>query len=172
MERRGFEGEIFTMTKPSTPVKLPALDPATVAVRRGTGYPADLAKPCAGRAKRALGNALGLKNFGVNLTELPPGTWSALRHWHTHEDEFVYIVEGEVMLITDAGEQVLRAGMAAGFPAGVPDGHHLVNRSDKPAVYLEVGDRRDAEDDCFYPDVDLQILHQDGVFTRKDGSPV
>jgi uncharacterized cupin superfamily protein len=160
------------MTKPSAPLKLPALDPATVAVRRGTSYPADLGERCAGREKRALGNALGLKNFGVNLTELPPGAWSALRHWHTHEDEFVYIVEGELTLITDAGAQVLRAGMAAGFPAGVPDGHHLVNRSDKPAVYLEVGDRRDGEDDCFYSDVDLQILHQDGVYTRKDGSPV
>jgi uncharacterized cupin superfamily protein len=159
------------MIKPSAPLKLPALDPATVAVRRGTSYPADLAEPCALRVKRALGNALGLKNFGVNLTELPPGTWSALRHWHTHEDEFVYIVKGEVILITDVGEQTLCAGMAAGFPAGVADGHHLVNRSSETAIYLEVGDRRDAEDDCFYPDVDLQILHQDGVFTRKDGRP-
>jgi uncharacterized cupin superfamily protein len=160
------------MAEPSAAsVKLPALDPATVAVRQGSSYPADLAGPCAGRIKRALGNALGLKNFGVNLTELPPGSRSALRHWHSHEDEFVYIVEGEVILVTDAGEQVLRAGMAAGFPAGVPDGHQLVNRSGKLAVYLEVGDRRD-EDDCFYPDADLQFRHQDGVFTRKDGSPV
>lgn len=152
------------------PFKLPALDPATVPVRQGSRYPAGLAHHSAGRLKQALGDAVGLSNFGVNLVRLEPGVWSALRHWHSREDEFVYIVEGELTLVTDAGEQVLRAGMVAGFPAGVPDGHHLVNRGTKGAVYLEVGDRRD-DDDCHYPDADLQYRHQDGGFTRKDGRP-
>src|SRR5215470_3996132 len=123
------------------PLKLPALDPAGVQAVEGTNYP-DAYKPrVAGRTKRRLGDALGLKNFGVNLTTIKPGAGSALRHWHSREDEFIYILTGELVLITDAGEQVLAAGMCAGFPAGKADGHCLVNRSTLDAVYLEIGDR-------------------------------
>ncbi len=151
-------------------LRRPALDPASLPEKAGsTSYPADLAPKVAGRAKRALGDPLGLTHFGVNLVRLRPGGWSALRHWHSHEDEFVYVVEGELMLVTEAGEQKLVPGMVAGFPAGRADGHHLVNRSGADAVYLEVGDRR-AEDDCFYPDEDLVSYHGDGGrFRRKDG---
>ena len=154
------------------PPKPPAIDAMQVAPAPGSNYP-DAFKPrVAGRAKRKLGDALGLKNFGVNLTTLRPGAASALRHWHLTQDEFVYILEGELVLVTDAGEQVLSAGMAAGFPAGKADGHHLVNRADRDAVYLEVGDRS-AGDAGNYPDDDLVARAVDGVwkFTHKDGTP-
>jgi uncharacterized cupin superfamily protein len=158
-------------TTSSKPTKATVIDPETVAVRRGSSYPPDLAPLAAGRARRALGDVAGLTNFGVNLVRLAPGSWSSVRHWHSHEDEFVYMLDGEAVLVTDAGEQVLRAGMAAGFPAGVADGHHLINRTSATVTYLEVGARH-PEDDCFYPDADLQYRHQDGAFTRKDGRPV
>ena len=153
-------------------IKPPALDPATVPPRVGTNYPPDFAELCAKREKRALGNALGLKNFGVNLTTLLPGVGSSHRHWHTRQDEFVYVLEGELVLVTDAGEQLLTAGMAAGFPAGKPDGHHLVNRSDKPATYLEIGDRTPG-DEGEYPDIDLAARQIDGRlrYVRKNGEP-
>jgi uncharacterized cupin superfamily protein len=153
-------------------LKLPALDPAGVAPAVGSNYP-DVFKPrVAGRAKQKLGDALGLKNFGVNLTTIKPGAASALRHWHLKQDEFVYILEGELVLVTDAGEQVLSAGMAAGFPAGKADGHHLVNRSDRDAVYLEVGDRT-AGDAATYPNDDLEARAVAGgwKFFHKDGTP-
>jgi len=146
----------------------PALDPAAVAVRRGTSYPSGFDAPCAAREKRRLGDALGLRNFGVNLVTLPPGAASSQRHWHSHQDEFVYIVEGEAALVTDAGEQTLGPGMVAGFPAGRADGHHLVNRSGTDVVYLEVGDRPPA-DDVDYPDIDM--LLRGGRFIRRDGTP-
>jgi uncharacterized cupin superfamily protein len=122
----------------------PVLDPASVEPRRGAAYPEHLRGPFAAREKRALGDPLGLTSFGVNLTRLPPGTASALRHWHSLEDEFVMVLEGEATLITEAGETVLGPGMAAGFPKGKADGHHLVNRGKSDVVYLEVGDRRPA----------------------------
>ena len=152
--------------------KLPALDPATIEPRTGTGYPAPFRAAVAAREKRAVGDALGIKNFGVNLTRLPPGCASAQRHWHSKQDEFVLIVEGEATLITDAGEQVLGPGMVAGFPAGKADGHHLVNKSDRDVVYLEVGDRT-ALDECDYPDIDLAVRWIDGEekYVRKDGTP-
>jgi uncharacterized cupin superfamily protein len=156
--------------KPS--LKSPAIDPQTVVAAVGSNYP-DAFKPrVAGRAKRKLGDALGLKNFGVNLTTIKPGAASALRHWHLKQDEFVYILEGELVLVTDAGEQTLTAGMAAGFPAGKADGHHLVNRSQRDAVYLEVGDRTPG-DGAHYPDDDLVALAVPGgwTFTHKDGRP-
>jgi uncharacterized cupin superfamily protein len=147
-------------------------DPKTIEPRIGTGYPPPYAEPCLKRAKRALGNAVGLKNFGVNLTELPPGTWSAQRHWHTRQDEFIYVLEGELVLVTDEGEFTLKPGMSAGFPAGVKNGHHLINKSDRPAVYLEVGDRS-AGDQAFYPDADLEAHPPRGgsVFTHRGGKP-
>jgi uncharacterized cupin superfamily protein len=124
------------------------------------------------REKRSLGDALGLTKFGVNLTTLPPGKESSMRHWHTHEEEFVFVLEGEVVLCTDAGEQTLVAGSCAGFKAGAKDGHQLVNRSDLPAVYLEVGTRDDA-DAVVYPDVDLlwNPAVQPDRYMHRDGTP-
>ena len=154
-------------------LKLPALDPADVPAATGSNYPHQYRAAIAGRSKRRLGNALGLDIFGVNLTTIRPGAQSALRHWHSAQDEFIYMVEGELVLITDGGEQVLRAGMCAGFPAGKADGHHLVNRSGRDAIYLEVGDRT-KHDVVTYPDNDiLAAATSDGSrrFTKKDGTP-
>ena len=123
----------------SDDLRRPAVDPATLPPRRSSGYPEPFQTAVEGRIKRALGDAFGLTQFGVNLVEMPPGCWSSQRHWHSHEDEFVYVVSGELVLVTDAGEQPMRKGMVAGFPAGRADGHHLINRSGQPAVYLEIG---------------------------------
>lgn len=154
------------------PLKPPALDPASLSPRSTSGYPEPFRSRVLPREKRALGDALGLTKIGVNLTTLMPGRESAMRHFHTHEDELLFVVEGEVVLRTEAGEQVLTAGMCAGFPAGVRDGHQLVNRSDRPARYLEVSNR-DPNDGAEYPDVDLAYRKGPGgahIFTRKDGS--
>ena len=139
----------------------------------GTRYPAPFDQPCRAREWLRLGDAAGLTQFGVNLLHLPPGAWSSQRHWHSHEDEFVYVLEGELTLITDAGEQVLTPGLAAGFPAGVPDGHNLVNKTDKDALDLEIGNRH-PEEEAHYPDVDLHVRRSGGAFnfTRKDGSAI
>jgi uncharacterized cupin superfamily protein len=153
-------------------LKPPALHPETVAPRSTSGYPEPFRSRVLPREKRALGDALGLTKIGVNVTTLPPGKESSMRHFHTREDELVYVLEGELVLITDEGEQTLLAGSCAGFPAGSRNGHHLINRSDRPARYLEISNRDD-EDTAEYPDIDL-ALHRgaDGkfVFTRKDGS--
>ena len=150
----------------------PALDPPDVVPHTGSGYPEPFRSRVLPREKRFLGEALGLTQFGVNLTTLPPGRESSMRHWHTREDEVVYVLEGEVVLRTDIGEQLLRAGQCAGFPAGSGDGHQLVNRSDRPAVYLEVGSRDEA-DQVYYPDVDMHygLPGHAGKFTRRDGTP-
>lgn len=151
--------------------KSAAIKAADVEARRGTTYPQPYRRQVEDRSKRQLGEHFGLTRYGVNLVELPPGAWSAQRHWHSHEDEFVYVLTGELTLITDAGEEVLTPGMVAGFPAGVEDGHHLVNRSGEPASYLEVGDRNDA-DEVFYPDIDLELRRDDRgrrVFRRRSG---
>ena len=144
------------------------IDPKATRASVGSGYPPPYAAPCASRVRTRLGDAAGLTDFGVNLLRLPPGTWSSQRHWHTAEDEFVYVLEGEVVLVTDAGEETLRPGDCAGFKAGVEDGHHLQNRSQTDVVLLEVGSRK-AEDAGDYPDIDMRFS-PDG-FTRKDGSP-
>jgi uncharacterized cupin superfamily protein len=139
-----------------------------------SGYPADLIAKIGAREKRTLGDIFGLANFGVNITRLPPGAASALRHAHEKQDEFVYIVQGACTLVTDAGETAMTAGMCAGFPAGTGDAHHLVNRGDADCVYLEVGDRTLFER-VTYPDDDLDIRPgPDGksVYFRKDGTPV
>ena len=153
-------------------LKLPALDPATVADVRGCGYPEPFRSRMGDRSKKKLGDAAGLTRFGVNLVTLGPGGQSALRHWHTLEDEFVYVLEGELVLVTDAGEQVLRPGDSAGFPAGVKDGHCLQNRSAADASFLVVGSRDDA-DAGEYPDIDLQFLpgrySGGGGYAHKDG---
>jgi uncharacterized cupin superfamily protein len=153
-------------------LKLPAIDPAQVPPVAGSNYPVEFKPRVAGRSKQKLGDALGLKNFGVNLTTIKPGAASALRHWHVKQDEFIYIVSGELTLVTDAGEQLLTAGMCAGFPAGAANAHHLVNRADRDAIYLEVGDRTPG-DSATYPDDDIVAKAVDGgwQFTRKDGTP-
>lgn len=148
---------------------MPKIDLTSVTRRKGSGYPAPFGKYAGERVKQALGQAGGLTDFGVNLTQLPPGAWSSQRHWHSREDEFVYVLSGELTLITDAGAQSLRAGDCAAFPANVADGHHLINRSDTMAVYLEIGSRHD-DDTCSYPDVDLHLAREDGGFTHKDGT--
>jgi uncharacterized cupin superfamily protein len=148
-------------------LKLPALDPASVKEVRGSAYPEPFKSRMGERMKKRLGEACGLTKFGVNLVTLGPGGQSALRHWHTLEDEFVYVLEGEVVLITNDSEQVLRAGMCAGYPAGKRDAHHFINRSQRPAKYLEIGNRIE-EDTASYPDDDLMWV-EGNVAAHKDG---
>jgi len=155
------------------PTALKAVAAISVAPRaKPSNYPEPFASRVAGRQKRALGDAFGLANFGVNLTRLAPGALSALRHAHAKQDEFIYILEGHPVLITDRGETPLAPGMCAGFKAGTGDAHHLVNRGAADVVYLEVGDRTSG-DAVEYPDDDIQALcGPDGQwrFTRKDGT--
>ena len=155
----------------TTDLRLPALDPATVPERRASGYPEPYRSRMGDRAKRRLGDACGLTKFGVNLVTLGPGGQSALRHWHTLEDEFVYVLDGEVVLISDAGEQILQAGMCAGYPAGKRDAHQFVNRANAPAQYLEVGNRIEG-DNAFYPDDDVMWIETESgiVAAHKDGT--
>lgn len=145
------------------------IDPEAAVVRVGSAYPAPFDEPCRERTRTRLGDVAKLTQFGVNLLRLQPGVWSSQRHWHTAEDEFVFVVEGEVVLVTNEGEQTLRAGESAGFPAGEANGHHIQNRSSREAVLLEVGARRPGEDAVDYPDIDL-ILNADG-FCHRDGRP-
>jgi uncharacterized cupin superfamily protein len=149
---------------------MPKIDIAAIAPRKGSGYPAPFHEIAAGRIKSALGDAAGLSDFGVNLVTLPPGNWSSQRHWHSHEDEFVLVLSGELTLATDAGEEILVAGDCAGFPKGLADGHHFINRGAADAVYLEVGTRADGVDVCTYPDIDLVLTPGRG-FTHKDFAP-
>jgi uncharacterized cupin superfamily protein len=132
-----------------------AIDPATLPARRGSSYPEPFRNEVEARIKRALGDPCGLTQFGVNLVELPPGCWSSQRHWHSHEDELVYVLEGELTLVTDAGA------------------HHLINRTGRPSVYLEVGTRREDVDEVDYPDIDMAVRQtRDGQrFVRKSGEP-
>jgi uncharacterized cupin superfamily protein len=150
-----------------------AIDPMTLIPRKGSAYPAPFAAACMDREKRALGDPFGLSQFGVNLTRLMPGTASSQRHWHSHEDELIYILEGEVVLITDEGEQVMTPGMCAGFKSAVENGHHLVNRSDRDAVYLEVGTRSPVGG-ADYPDIDMIVRRDENGkwrYLHKDGTP-
>ncbi len=149
---------------------MPKIDPFDVPKSIGTGYPAEFNTPCAGRVRQRLGEAGGLTDFGVNLMRLPPGNWSSQRHWHSHEDEFVYVLEGELTLVEDDGETVLQAGDCAAFPKGTGNGHHLINRSDTVAIYLEVGSR-DPDDLTTCSDVDMMSANADGRFVHKDGTP-
>lgn len=149
---------------------MPKIDLDSVPKRKGSGYPPAFAAPCAERVRQRLGDVGGLRDFGVNLMRLPPGNWSSQRHWHSHEDEFVYVLEGELTLIEDGGETLLRAGDCAAFPKGTGNGHHLVNRSNAVAVYLEVGSRAPA-DITTCSDIDMMSANADGRFVRKDGTP-
>ena len=150
----------------------PAIDIFDVPTQDEGSYPEPFDEPCKPRVKRALGDYFGLEQFGVNLVELAPGGWSAQRHWHSHEDELVYVISGQLTLVTDSGEQVLTSGMATGFRHDVSNGHHLVNRSGATAVFLEIG-TREPHDDCHYPDVDLFLASTPNghVFQHKDGTP-
>ncbi len=150
---------------------MPKIDLDAVESEIGSTYPEPYASQMGGRGFQALGDAAGLTQFGVNLVTMPPGAISSLRHWHTGEDEFVWMVSGELVLVQDGGETVLRAGDAAAFKAGDPDGHHLRNRSGAVASFLVIGTRA-ASDTCTYPDVDL-INRTEGArnwFTLRDGT--
>ncbi|HVN99686.1 MAG TPA: cupin domain-containing protein [Steroidobacteraceae bacterium] len=149
------------------------IDVATVAPILGSLYPPPFDAPCRARERRRLGDAAGLRQFGVNLLRLAPGSWSSQRHWHSHEDEFVYVLAGVVTLVSDAGEEQLRAGDAAGFPAGEANGHSLQNRSTAEAVLLEIGSRLPEQDATTYPDIDLRAPAggKPARFTHRDGTP-
>jgi uncharacterized cupin superfamily protein len=151
---------------------MPKIDIAKLPVDTRTGYPPPFDRVVVGRERKRLGNAVGLDQFGVNLTTLQPGAASALRHWHEREDELVYMLEGELVLVENDGETVLKPGDAAGFKANVQNGHHLVNRSSRPALFLEIGTRSKHER-AEYPDVDLRVVRDDdGMrYTHKNGEP-
>ncbi|QUD88266.1 cupin domain-containing protein [Phenylobacterium montanum] len=149
---------------------MPKIDLAAVPERPGSGYPPPFNQPCADRIRQRLGQAGGLVDFGVNLMRLPPGGWSSQRHWHSHEDEFVFVLQGELTLIEDGGETLLRGGDCAAFPKGTGDGHHLINRSNMVAVYLEVGSRWPL-DLTTCSDIDMMSANADGRFVHKDGAP-
>lgn len=149
---------------------MPKLDLSAVPVRQGSGYPAPFDLPCATRLRQRLGDAGGIGDFGVNLMHLPAGAWSSQRHWHSHEDELVFILEGEVTLVEDEGETLLRAGDCAAFPKGTGNGHHMINRSGSTAVYLEVGSRH-PDDVTTWSDADGKSSNADGRFVHKDGRP-
>jgi len=148
----------------------PALHVDDLPVRTGTDYPSPHDVPCRQRRRRRLSDAFGLSQFGVNLLELAPGTWSSQRHWHERQDEFVYVLEGEVTLVTDEGETVLKPGMVAGFRAGAANGHHLTNRSNAVARVLEMGTRT-AEETAHYPDIGMMYREGEGYLTA-DGRPL
>jgi len=152
---------------------MPKIDASKLTARVGSLYPPPHAAPCAARENTALGEAAGLTQFGVNLTRLKPGVWSSQRHWHTHEDEFVWVLQGEVVLVTDTGREALRVGDCAGFAAGDGDGHHFINESSADALLITVGARH-PQDACHYPDIDLHANpgrpNNRDVFVHKDGA--
>lgn len=149
---------------------MPKIDIATVPERKGGGYPEPFNAALEGRIRQRLGDAGGVTDYGVNITRLPPGKWSSQRHWHSHEDEFVYVVAGEVTLIEDGGETLLRAGDCAAFPKNTGNGHHLINRSAAMAAYIEIGSRH-PDDLTTCSDVDMMSANSDGRFVHKDGTP-
>lgn len=149
---------------------MPRIDIDKAQTRFGSAYPPPFDEPCRERRRWKLGDVAGLTKFGVNLMRLAPGVWTSQRHWHTHEDEFVYVVSGEVVLVEDGGETVLRAGDCAGFKAGVANGHHIQNRSGAEAVLLEIGSRMPGLDGADYPDLDM-IVTPDEVYRHRDGTP-
>lgn len=153
---------------------MPRINPAAAPAASGTRYPAPYDAPCRDRAWLRLGEAAGLTQFGVNQLRLAPGTWSSQRHWHSHEDEFVLVLSGEVVLVDDGGEVTLRTGDSAGFPAGDRNGHHLQNRSAHEATLLVVGTRH-PDDHGEYPDIDLKFTAESsahkGAYVHKDDTP-
>jgi len=146
------------------------IDLAAAPIRTGTNYPAPHDAPCQLRVRRRLGDAGGLSQFGVNHLTLPPGAWSSQRHWHSHEDEFVWVLEGEVVLVTDAGETTLKAGDCAAFPAGEANGHHVVNRGATDARLLEIGTRDPRRDRTAYSDIDMIAEPGEEAYRHRDGA--
>jgi uncharacterized cupin superfamily protein len=148
------------------------IDVAVVPAITGTLYPTPFDEPCRARERKRLADVAGLTQYGVNLVRLAPGAWSSQRHWHIEQDEFIYIVSGEVTLVTDAGAETLRAGDCAGFKAADPDGHHLQNRSNADVTFLEMGTRL-AGDGAHYSDIDMKVPPHSapGTYTHRDGTP-
>jgi uncharacterized cupin superfamily protein len=144
------------------------IDLAAVPAETGSTYPHPFDTPCSSQSCQRLARYAGLTLFGVNLTVIEPGAWSSQRHWHSHEDEFVWVLEGELTLVTDSGEEILRAGDCAAFRRGDADGHHLVNKSGRRATVLEIGNS-DPQDRCTYPDIDM-IAAGPG-YIHRDGTP-
>jgi uncharacterized cupin superfamily protein len=151
---------------------MPKVDIAKVPVKSGTFYPAEFQAECRGRHKQALGDVVGLTQFGVNITRISPGAASALRHWHEQEDEFIFMLEGELVLAENGGEVVLKPGDAAGFKAGSGNAHRLINRTNRDAVYFEVGTRARSER-VHYPDVDLVMERHEKSrrYLHRSGEP-
>jgi len=145
------------------------IDLSAVPAETDCNYPAPFDVPCSLQACQRLARDAGLTLFGVNLTVIEPGGWSSQRHWHSHEDEFVWVVEGELTLVTDAGEEVLRAGDCAAFRRGDPDGHHLINKSGRPAKVLEIGNS-DPKDRCVYSDIDMVAEPGEPGYSHRDGT--
>jgi len=146
------------------------IDLAKLPVITGTLYPPPFDEPCRARERTRLGDAAGLAQYGVNLVRLKPGAWSSQRHWHIAQDEFIYILSGEVTLVTNAGAEILRAGDCAGFKAGDQDGHHLQNRSSADVTFLEMGTRL-PDDAAYYSDIDMMVAAGGGGYGHRDGSP-
>ena len=151
---------------------MPKVDIGKIAIDTSTGYPPPFNKVVEGRSRKRLGRAAGLTHFGVNICTLKPGAASSQRHWHENEDEFVYVLEGEVVLREDGGETVLKPGDAAAWKAGVPNGHCLINRSDRDAVFIEVGTRASTER-AHYSEIDMMVVRDEkgARYTKKNGEP-
>jgi len=152
---------------------MPKINPDDVEINIGSGYPPPFDEPCRERHIRRVSNAGGLTQFGVHIITIPPGSWSSQRHWHSHEDEFVYILSGHPTLIDDAGRTTLSPGDMTAHPGGDPNGHHMVNETNQDVTYLVVGTRAPEKDSGHYPDIDLAIPANGTakrVFVRKDGS--
>ena len=146
------------------------IDLSRITVDGRSSYPPPFNEPCEGQTYQRLARAQGLTHFGVNLSVIPPGGWSSQRHWHSHEDEFVWVLEGELTLVTDSGEEILRPGDCAAFRAGDPDGHHLINKSNHPARVLEIGNA-DARDRCVYSDIDMVAEPGEAGYRHRDATP-
>ena len=151
---------------------MPKVDLGKISIDTSTGYPPPFNKVVEGRSRKRLGRAAGLTHFGVNICTLKPGAASSQRHWHENEDEFVYVLEGEVVLREDGGETVLKPGDAAAWKAGVPNGHYLINRSDRNAVFIEVGTRASTER-AHYSEIDMMVVRDEkgARYTKKNGEP-
>lgn len=145
------------------------IDLSAVPVQTGSNYPPPFDQPCNDQTSQRLARYAGLEAFGVNLTVIAPGAWSSQRHWHSHEDEFVWVLEGELTLVTDSGAEILRAGDCAAFRKGDADGHHLVNNSGRPAKVLEIGNS-DPQDRCVYPDIDMIAGPGAAGYSHRDGT--
>lgn len=150
---------------------MPKINIDAAPIQSGSNYPPPFGAVCELASWKKLGDAVGLTDFGVNLVRLHPGGWANQRHWHDAEDEFVLMLEGEVVLVEDEGEQVLRPGDCAGWKAGVANGHHLQNRSGGDAVYLEMGSRRPETDSCHYPDIDMEARAGEAFYRHRNGTP-